>query len=385
LPFPFPSTLAGAVRNRAGLDGEGRFQYANDKEALQSLKRLKVRGPFLIERTDERQGAYSWLLPAPHDVLLFEKEEGRDPDQKRQYDLKHIAPLTLPEKALTDFEALPPTCTLAGLPMTPKGKATDGPTYWRWDFFKRWLTNPDTLIGLHEEDAIGHQGLERELRVHIAMNPARGAAQDEALFDTSGMEFTRHEKELSGCHKLALVALVDEEQTKWEMKAGLGSLGSERRLVTWRQGQKMESIPFVQEMLQAPNDIVEAIANAGGCRLVLLTPAYFQQGYTTDWRRFEQHAVTPELRAMVVKRPQVVSGWDIATGTPKPSTRLAPAGSVYYLSLQGSTEAIKTWVREMWLQPISDEQPEQFCNDGFGVAVMGAWSGNPAEIKKERE
>lgn len=374
LPFPFPSTLAGAVRNRAGLDGEGRFQYANDKDALQQLKRLKVRGPFLIERTDEQQNTYSWLLPAPHDALLFDDGEDHDSEQKKRYDLKQIVPLVLPEKALTDLEALPSTCTLAGLPVAEKGKATDGPTYWHWEFFKRWLINPEQLIGSHDEKEIGHQGLERELRVHIAMKPERGAAQDEALFDTSGMEFTRHEKRLSDSRKLALVALVDEEQERWPLQVGLGSFGSERRLVTWREEQQVAS-SFKQELLNVPEDIVKNIVKTKQCRLVLLTPAYFQQGFAPDWSGLARHGVTPEVRAMVVKRPLVVSGWDMEKREPKPSTRLAPAGSVYYLSLQGSDEdAMRAWVRDLWLQCISDEQPEQFCNDGFGIAVIGTWS-----------
>jgi CRISPR-associated protein Cmr3 len=147
----------------------------------------------------------------------------------------------------------------------------------------------------------------------------------------------------------------------------------------------MESIPFVQEMLQAPHDIVENIAKTKHCRLVLLTPASFQQGFAPYWPGLARHGVTPEVRAMVVKRPLVVSGWDMEKSRPKPSTRLAPAGSVYYLSLQGSPDGIEAWVRDMWFQCISDEQPEQFRNDGFGIAVMGAWSGKIEEIKRERQ
>jgi CRISPR-associated protein Cmr3 len=398
LPFPFPSTLAGAVRTQAGLDGQGRFRHAKlpqetaeEKERrqaiLKNLKQLRVRGPFLVEHTKEEPDEYSWLLPAPHDALLFEVEDDNNAtNKKKRYHVKQLVPLELPERALTDLGELPPHRMLAGLPLTvqdkaSEGKAAEGPLYWHWDTFKDWLIDPSSLPGDIEESKIGHKGPERELRVHIAMNPERGAAKDEALFDTSGMEFTHHDRDLHEYRKMALAVIVDEENTQWELRAGLGSLGGERRLIMWRQGKQISSF-FSEEMTKEREKIVEEVANRKCCRIVLLTPAYFQQGYEPCWLLQVRHGVEPTLRTAVVKRPQVVSGWDIDLGAPKPSLRLAPAGSVFYLSLNGSDEAIRRWVREMWLQSISDDQPEQYRNDGFGVAIVGTWSGTSAERKE---
>jgi CRISPR-associated protein Cmr3 len=408
LPFPFPSTLAGVVRHQAGLDKEGRFQHAGDKDTLDDLKKLKVRGPFLIElnkqdektekEKDENNKPYTWLLSAPHDALLFDAEDNNNvSDKKKRYDIKHLVPLTLLEGALTDLGELQAPLTLAGLPKTMEGKATDGPTYWRWETFKNWLTDPSSLTkDAQEESNIGHNGPEQELRVHIMMDTKRGAAKDEALFDTSGMEFTHLDKKLREDHKLhegkklALAVIVDEEDTRWKLSAGLGSFGSERRLVMWRQDGNMAS-SFAREMLKARDEIIESIIKTARkqtyfCRLVLLTPAYFEKGYEPDWKRLEKPDVELGLRARVVQRPQVVSGWDMNTGKPKPSRRLAPAGTVYYLSLSGSPDAIRQWARDTWLQCISDdsdEQPEQYRNDGFGLAVIGTWFEEPE--KKEQQ
>lgn len=399
LPFPFPSTLAGVVRHQAGLDEQGKFRYAGKTEALENLKKLKIRGPFLIELhegyekehdAEEAKGedTYTWLLPAPHDALLLDAEDDNDaPDKGKRYDVKQLVPLELPEGALTDLGEPSSPSTLAGLAVTEKAKAADGPAYWYWETFRRWLVDPSLLKGAQEESKIGHNGPKREVRVHIMMQPDRGAAKDEALFDTSGMEFTRHVQDQHTWRKLALAVVVDEEDTQWKLSAGPGSFGSERRLVMWHQNDKVASL-FTDEMLKAREEIIESIVQQAKkqtyfCRIVLLTPAYFQQGHQPDWKQLERDGVTLELKAMVVKRPQVVSGWDMKAGAPKPSRRLAPAGTVYYLSLNGPKEAIERWVRDIWFQPIS-EQPEQYRNDGFGVAVVGTWSGKLEAVKVKR-
>ncbi len=74
-----------------------------------------------------------------------------------------------------------------------------------------------------------------------------------------------------------------------------------------------------------------------------------------------------------VGRPVHASGWDYEKGTPKPSRRLAPAGSVYFFEIEAGDEAtIERFVDDIWLRPISDD--EQYRRDGFGVALLGAWN-----------
>ena len=125
-------------------------------------------------------------------------------------------------------------------------------------------------------------------------------------------------------------------------------------------------------------------------RLFLLTPACFQQGYYPTWLQAEaaSHGVQIEPRAIAIQRPQVVSGWDLVRsnpdrpgrpGSPKPSRRLAPSGTVLFLSLKGNKTAIREWISSTWMQCISDE--EQDRTDGFGLAVLGTWSGQPVSME----
>ena len=68
LPFPFPSTLVGAVRTLAGTDVKtGIF----DKSKIKDLLEKEIHGPLLIEFGGEKP---SFLFPAPADALLLKKE-----------------------------------------------------------------------------------------------------------------------------------------------------------------------------------------------------------------------------------------------------------------------------------------------------------------------
>ncbi len=123
--------------------------------------------------------------------------------------------------------------------------------------------------------------------------------------------------------------------------------------------------------------------------MMLLTPAYFEQGcYPTSetFRKLPEKVVIPQLQALIVERPQIVSGWSFARkdekgnlqSGPKPTRRLVPAGSVFFLKLEGKKKFIERWVDAVWFRCIGDD--EQLCNDGFGLAVVGTWDGNLQEL-----
>lgn len=65
-------------------------------------------------------------------------------------------------------------------------------------------------------------------------------------------------------------------------------------------------------------------------KLVLLTPAYFSEGYQPrdgDWSPWVGPA---KLVSAVLGKPLAISGWDIARNRPKPLRHFVPAGTVYY-------------------------------------------------------
>jgi len=380
LPFPFPSTTAGGVRTRAGLDDNGLFKYpkGNEKE-LDELKRLAVRGPLLVllptNEYDSKPG--EWLVPAPCDALLLDietTEEGKFTDLINQ-----LTPLKLPEDAKTDLDQK--ELWFVGQGCYDKRKPyKKAPRYWCWENFQTWLQDPSFLCEtIKHVCELGIDGPVSEQRLHVSIDADKETARDGMLFGTSGLEFTspgKDERRLQDAKRLALAVAVDDH-SKFISQAGLASFGGERRIVSWRKS-KME-LPL------CPEGLKKAIVEDEACRVILLTPACFKQGYLPTWLciNAKQHGVMIDLKAIAVQRPQVVSGWDLALRKPKPSRRLAPAGTVLFLKLKGSNDAVRDWIECTWMQCISDDLQDR--TDGFGLAVLGSWDGEQVTMKVRQE
>jgi CRISPR-associated protein Cmr3 len=361
LAFPFPSTTTGGVRTRAGLDDKGKF----DTALISRVKEIAVRGPLLVELEEDGTAIKNWLFPAPADALLFAKEN------EQLATITRLVPLQLSTDVKTDFDSNNTEgLWFVGLHTPDSSKpAKDAPRYWNQGDFMKWLHTPTN----HEKqpELLGHNGPVTEERLHVSIDPNTGAAIDGALFQTGGLEFTHTDKQrLQTIRRLALAVIVEDEK---QPKAGLASLGGERRIVHW---QKSES-----DFLKCPQELEDQIVKDGACRLLLLTPAHFKNGYRPAWIELPRDGVTPKLKAIAIQRPQVVSGWDFVTKGPKPTRRLAPAGTVLFLSFAKDTDeaALREWVKNTWMHCISDNKQDN--DDGFGLAVLGTWSGDPEMMK----
>ncbi len=363
LSFPFPSTTTGGVRTRAGLKADGVF----DTSQIERVKQIKVRGPLLVQLAQSEDKIEQWLVPAPADALLLESKK------KGQVLCKRLVPLKIYEGAET-------VSTNDGIPLMLVGPvqsdrhkpSKEAPPYWRWDAFQEWLVAPSD----HEQPLVtlGNSGPGQEHRLHVSMNPETWTAKEGALFETSGLEFTSpgrdYETRLSRARRLALAVVVDRREAPG-IVAGLARLGGERRMVSWRRSNS--------DLPECPPKLLTAIIKQKACRVLLLTPACFEEGYRPRWLVEPRDGVQPSLQAIAIQRPQVVSGWRLEhPAGPKPTRRLAPAGTVLFLSLTGDDKAIETWVKGIWIQCVSDD--EQDRNDGFGLAVLGSWSGKPEEM-----
>jgi CRISPR-associated protein Cmr3 len=372
LSFPFPSTIAGGIRTRAGLDEQGTFKYTkDDKTELDHLKQLCIRGPLLIQlaNNDGDIAPGQWLLRAPRDALLLTSME----PGKQTARVQQLLPLQLPESAQTDLKRQ--ELLLVGQPASnEQSKPLQGiPSYWYWKAFEAWLLDPSTLT--KEEQTLsdlGLRGLEQEQRIHVSIEAGKEVAKDGMLFETSSLEFTApgpgsDKQRLRNAKRLALAIATDDSD--YAIRAGLTGFGGERRIVTWRKSSAQ--LPIY------PAPLAQIITRDKRCRLILLTPAYFQKGYLPTWlhTQMAEHGIKATIQAVAIDRPQIVSGWDLALKRPKPSRRLAPAGTVFFLALEGREEALSTWIEQIWMQCISDD--EQDRRDGFGLAVLGTWSGQP--------
>jgi len=351
------------VRTRVGLYKYGRF----DPDAIQEIKRIRVRGPLLAELDTTGEDVAEWLVAAPADALLLELE----PAQPGKARLKRLVPLALPPGAKTDLTASAPEMALVGLPQ-PDPRKLHGRVlpYWRWPYFEKWLEAPaDKEVSLSD---LGCDGPVSQARMHVSIRPETQTADEErgALFQTRGLEFVRTAEAgmLRSLRRLGLAVAVDT----LDLRPGVAPLGGERRLVYWRQSQR--TFPSFPESLK------QKIIASRHCRLILLTPAHFLDGWKPRWLLERRQGVKPTLRAIAVKRPEVVSGWDFEQGKAKPTRRLAPAGSVYFLRLEGDEDALAKWLEATWMEAVSDG--EQDRHDGFGLAVLGVWDGqlHPMEV-----
>ena len=360
LAFPFPSTTTGGARTRAGLDDKGNFNTA----LIDTVKKISVRGPLLVELVKDGTAITNWLFPAPADALLFPKEQ----DEKAAI-VTRLVPLKLFDDTITDFDNKNEDgLWFIGPPVSNGSKPTkDAPRFWNQKDFMQWLRTPTNQE--KQLELLGHNGPTPEERLHVSIDPNTGAAIDGALFETTGLEFTHTKKhQLQTARRLALAVIIDDEK---QPKEGLTSFGGERRIVSW---QKSES-----DFLECPPMLADQIVNDGACRVLLLTPAYFNNGYRPAWIEQSREGVKPELKAIAIQRPQVVSGWDFVTKGPKPTRRLAPAGTVLFLSLKDNEPvAIRKWIESTWMHCISDNPQDN--RDGFGLAVLGTWSGKPVEM-----
>ncbi|PDW04678.1 type III-B CRISPR module-associated protein Cmr3 [Candidatus Viridilinea mediisalina] len=344
LAFPLPSTTTGAARTCAGLNAQGQF----DPQRIAAVKQLAVRGPLLVE-LDENEDV-AWYAPAPSDALMLASEKQDD-----TLAIRRLVPLALPTGATTDLEA---SYSLVGRRQREKAKVSgQAPQFWHWNRFEQWLVAPQDDDALRASD-LGLAGLLRDSRMHVQINAQRQTAKQGALFQTVGLSFTTRDR-----RRLAL--LVEVAQPFPHFAGGMDSLAGERRLVTWRQS--------AVQLPTCPAELREAIIRDGACRVVLLTPAIFRAGFRPERLLRPAYGVAPRLVAAAVARTQVVSGWDLQVQKPKPTRRMAPAGSVYFLMLEGSPSARAAWLDAHWMAVVSDD--EQDARDGFGLMALGVWDG----------
>jgi CRISPR-associated protein Cmr3 len=359
--FPSPSMVAGAVRTRMGSE-EGAFTLPG--HALTELKeKVLVRGPLLAELSPEEGTIHQWLAPAPRDAMILDPGDGVPA-------LRQLTPRALkPGQTMDSFgregDLLPLCFQGAGISGKPPQKV---PTFWTWAELESWLLAPADRSAV-DLPSLGVCPLPVEVRAHLAIQPGERVGLDGMLFQTAGLRFLQEGKTALAPRRFALSlwcqgATVDGRSL--ELRQQLAPLGGERRLARWS--------PASEGWPEMPGDLKESIVKNRRARLVLLTPALFEHGPFPAWSGGAWplgNGMKVTVRAAAMPRPEVVSGWDLAKGTAKPTRRLAPAGSVYFVELEGTPASIRQWCEETWLACVSDDAQDR--RDGFGLAVLGTW------------
>lgn len=359
--FPSPSMVAGAVRTRMGSE-EGAFTLPG--HALAELKeKVLVRGPLLVELSPEEGTICQWLAPAPRDAVILDPGDGVPA-------LRQLTPSALkPGQTMDSFggegDLLPLGFQGAGI----NGKTPqDIPTFWTWAELESWLLAPADRTAV-DLSSLGCCPLPVETRAHLAIQPGERVGLDGMLFQTAGLRFLQKGKIPLAPRRFALSLWCQGATVagrSLELRQQLAPLGGERRLARWS--------PASEGWPTMPAGLKETIVESRRARLVLLTPALFERGPLPAWSGGAWplgKGVNVSIRAAAIPRPEVVSGWDLAKGTAKPTRRLVPAGSVYFVELEGTPEALRQWCEETWLACISDDAQDR--RDGFGLAVLGTW------------
>lgn len=365
LPFPFPSTTTGGVRTLAGRAADGIF----DRSRIPQVMKIGVRGPLLVRLKNgdvtEAVAVEEWFAPAPADALLLE-QSSTDTSRAK---IKRLVPLSVPQGKTNLPNNLAPVGQAGKY--DPAKPLPDAPRFWCSKQFEQWLR--DGTTSTNELSKLGLGALPTDERMHVSIQSSTQTAMEGFLFQTRGLEFrtAARDHKLGVVEQLALAVLIDGDMGQFT--GGMAPLGGERRLMHW---QKSDWAPT-----DCPDEIRNQIAHSGYCRLVLLTSACFAKGFqpTELLNKHEPSGITPKLRAVALPRLQVVSGWDLLYGAPKPTRRLAPAGAVYFLELDGTEAQRRQWVDDHWMQCVSDDP--QDCRDGFGLAVLGTWSGKLEQME----
>ena len=138
LSFPFPSTIAGAVRTREGQDVQGRFQ----EDKVSYVNTIGVRGPLLV-LLDKRTGEIERLLvPAPRDAVVLEVEPASDAKGR----VKPLVPL---EAGSGSCSNLPSDLYLVGMASPELVKPhKKSPGFWYWTFSNNGCWSPEKGVSI---------------------------------------------------------------------------------------------------------------------------------------------------------------------------------------------------------------------------------------------
>lgn len=367
--LPLPSTLAGTLRTT----------YADCKKIDFSEKRKEIESwsctGALLAVIDENDKVTP-LFPKPQDVYYIRSDE-----KLRIHALK-------PEQLKPDEEGcdLPKDLLPLFIEGNTKEKPATGPAWWDLEAMVAWLGNDKPV-----KTATGYDALPQETRVHIALNWGTLSTETDALYRTSGSDFQprRQEKipkwtfdfdsaqkscskftestdKKRGWHsyRFGLIAGFDQEIPNTLLR-----LGGEGRLSVLER--KKDVWPTL------PAKYLEKVKEAKGIRLLLVTPALFNEGWRPGWLNENLEGEYPtipglklKLRAAAIDRWQPISGWDIEKRKPKAVRRLVPAGSVYWFEIIEPIPQEK-WLEKLWLTSISDDEPDR--NSGFGLVLPGLW------------
>ena len=292
-------------------------------------------------------GAVERLYPVPSDILVRKGDRDRDaPRAERRYTL--LRPREAPGRTngpddvqlpWTDDDALNAVYTAAS-------------GYLPEPAFREVVSGNETAMC----NAIDAESLFRtEPRTSVALDGETGTGRSGQLFTVA---FTRTDSEVGFLLRL-------EDDAGAVPPKGWLRLGGEARAAHFT---------VVDASRTADGDLISTIQKEGHFKLVLTTPAVFEQGWRPDVVDSDGRGTLAgcrvQLRGAAVEGYEPLGGWDMAAGRPKTTRRAVPAGSVYFFDLEDPSDAPQL-AEKGFILPLasSDEDRKQ----GLGLAALGTY------------
>ncbi|NOX55804.1 MAG: CRISPR-associated protein Cmr3, partial [Planctomycetes bacterium] len=331
LDWPLPSVLAGSLRTLLGKQTPSGFC----PETVEKLKSLAIAGPLPVVNG-------RLYLPIPADLVVRARGHGEEaclaarPSELRSGEgcdlpAPSLRPVLLP---LADKDEDFKPARVDGFLSIEKtvewlrsGKGEGLSLEWNWEKGPPRLVLPDGLNALDKDE-----------RVHVHIDPHRGAASESELFISVGVDCNLAGGRARHHEVIEVAARVSHDEPFKQQLDQLDHLhpfGGERRLVRWKRTEDLA------EAWSCPKELADLLATASKVRLVLATPAIFADGWKPRWLQSTDHgligtvpntSVRLRLIAVSSSRWQPVSGWSLERGRvgPKPIWRLVPSGAVYF-------------------------------------------------------
>lgn len=360
--LPLPGTLAGAVRARF----VGGANDVGPEEARRLLEEVEVRGPWL-QRGDTA------LVRAPLHIRIH----GPAPARRVVYP-------TL--EALADGEGV----------LLPDGIPALRPLLWAPGPGAHKLAAPDELVSLDTacdllleeraalappEEIVAFEG-----RVHVTVNATSQTAEPAALYSSPGVRYG---------DEIAIGVEVRCARERAMPAERLFVLGGEGRVVARRDGRGLPGFDAVRERYVRAR--ARRPGDAPGLLLMLVTPASFSTtegdtgpGWAPPWllrdgRVDGLDGARFELAAVATERFVPMSSWslghranDRVLGVQRAVRRLVPAGTVYFLRVDGDSDAWLRACERFWWRPIDETTPGNPGallaaphRDGYGIVIPG--------------
>lgn len=357
---PSPSVLSGAVRSLLLSHSDTSFaDFAAGKLVHPVLGTPQEPGAFAVQHFGLAKmysdGSAEPIYPLPADWVAatdptYEKELATAPIQ-----LNSLKPQkTIPSSAVNKLHTSYPLAALPILRQNARGKPVEGIYITKTGMQKALSgSHPDSSDCLRSNDI-----WQTELRVGIGLSADKRSANDGQLFSM---------------HAIAMQSHKDYSFGFCMSAAGCDDVLP--RVATLRLGGDGRAATLTEANFDWPDIALDQVIASRRCRIVLTSPGIFQNGWRLpgmgEDNRIEMAGFKARVVAGCVPRSQVISGFDMAKGMPKPAQRAVSAGSVYWLDeIESSADALKEIQKNgLW----GEQLDKQRRAEGYNRFLFGLW------------